>query len=160
LGHGVDNGGSQLNPRKIVVVQHFPTPKIATIVRAFLGLTGYYMRFIAGYAKIVEPFFTLTKNDCKFLWTPICHSTFIVLKRKLVEAPILVKPNFNKSFILDVDWSIKGVGAILSQKVRRQEQVITYANKGLSPVHYHFHPMEGECYALIWGIMYFKQYLY
>jgi len=160
LGHVVDNARSQLDPRKIVTVQHFPTPKTATNVKAFLGLTGYYMRFIAGYAKIVEPLFTLTKKDCKFLWMPICHSAFIALKRRFVEAHVLVKPDFNKSFILDVDWSIKGVGAILSQKVRRQEQVIAYASKGLSLVQCRFHPMEGECYALIWGIMYFKQYLY
>ncbi len=95
-----------------------------------MGLIGYYRRFIAGYAKILEPLFALTKKDCKFLWTPICHSAFIVLERRLVETPILVRPNFNKSFILDVDWSITGVGAILTQKARRQEHVIAYANKG------------------------------
>jgi hypothetical protein len=61
---------------------------------------------------------------------------------------------------LDVDWSIKGVGAILSHKAGMQEQVIAYASKGLSPVQCRFHPMEGECYAFIWGIMYFRQYLH
>jgi hypothetical protein len=66
---------------------------------------------------------------------PICHSTFIALKRKLVEAPILVRLEINKPFILDVDWSIKGVGAIWSKKARRQEQVIAYAGKG-SPSHH------------------------
>jgi hypothetical protein len=66
---------------------------------------------------------------------PICHSTFIVLKKRLVETLILVRPNFNKSFILDVEYSIRGVGVgvILSQKARRQEQVITYVNKVLHP---------------------------
>jgi len=77
-----------------------------------------------------------------------------------VEAHIIVRPYFNKPFILDVDWSIKGVGVILSQKSGRHEQVIAYASKGLFLVQRHFHPMEGECYALIWGIMYFKQYLH
>ncbi len=125
-----------------------------------MGLTGYYRRFIAGYAKIAEPIFALTKKDCKFLWTPICQTTFITLKIRLVEAHVLVRPNFNKPFILDVDWFIRGVGAILSQKSKRHDQVIAYANKGLSPVQRRFHPMEGECYVLIWGIMYFKQYLH
>jgi hypothetical protein len=72
-------------------------------VRAFLGLTRYYRRFIVGYAKIAEPLFALTKKDCKFLWMPICQITFIALKRRLMETPSLVRPDFNKSFILDVD---------------------------------------------------------
>ncbi len=66
MGHIVDCTKSQLDPKKI------PTPNTTTNVRAFLGLIGYYKRFIVGYAKIVEPLFTLTKKECKFLWAPIC----------------------------------------------------------------------------------------
>jgi hypothetical protein len=72
-------------------------------VRAILGLTRYYKRFIVGYAKIAEPLFALTKKDCKFLWMPICHIAFTTLKRRLVEAPVLVRPDCNKPFVLDVD---------------------------------------------------------
>jgi hypothetical protein len=79
-----------------------------------MGLIGYYRRFIVGYVKIVKPLFALTKKECKFLWTPICQTTFVALKNKLVKAHVLVRPNFNKPFILDVDWPIKGVGVILS----------------------------------------------
>ncbi len=68
--------------------------------------------------------------------------------------------NFLKTFILDVEWSIKGVGAIYSQENGKQKQVIAYANKSLMPLQKHCHPMEGECYALIWGIMHFKQFLH
>jgi hypothetical protein len=85
---------------------------------------------------------------------------FDALKRALVEAPILVRPDFEKPFCLDVDWSTKGVGTILSQREGRFEKVVAYANKGLTLVQRKFHPMEGECYALIWGIMHFKQYLH
>jgi hypothetical protein len=119
LEHIVNNAESQHDSRKIIIVQHFPTPKTTTNVRAFLRLTWYYKRFNAGYAKITKPLFALMKKDCKFLWTPICQTTFITLKRRLVEAPVLVRLDFNKPFILDVDWSIRGVGAILSQKSRR-----------------------------------------
>ncbi len=138
LGHVVDNAGSQPDPRKIAIVQHFPTPKIATNVKAFLGLTRYYRKFIARYTKIVEPLFALTKKDCKFLWMPICHLTFIALKRRIVEALVLVKPDFNKPFILDFDWSIRGVEAILSQKAGGQKEVIAYASKGLYIVQHCF----------------------
>jgi hypothetical protein len=128
-------------------------------VRAFLGLIGYYRRFIVGYVKITE-LFALTKKDCKFLWTPICQTTFIALKIRLVETHVLVRPDSNKPFVLDINWFMRGVGVILSQKTKRHDQVVAYADKGLSLVQRHFHPMEGECYALIWGIMYFRQYLH
>jgi hypothetical protein len=70
LGHIVDNARSQPDPKKIAAFQHFPTPNTATNVRAFLGLTCYYRRFIIGYAKIAKPMFALTKKDCKFLECP------------------------------------------------------------------------------------------
>ncbi len=77
-----------------------------------------------------------------------------------MAAPVLTQPDFKKPFCLDVDWSPKGVGAILSQKEGRMERVVAYARKGLTTVQKKFHPMEGECYALIWGIMHFRQYLH
>ncbi len=107
LGHIVDYIGFQHDPRKITTIQNFPTPNTARNVRAFLALIGYYRRFIIGYAKIAKPLFALTKKECNFFWIPICKTTFIALKRRLVETHVLVRPDFNKPFILDVDWSIK-----------------------------------------------------
>jgi hypothetical protein len=130
----VDCAKSQLDPKKITVVQNFPTSITAANVKAFLGLIRYYRRFIVGYANTTQPLFALTRKECKFLWTPMCETAFIAFKRRLVEALVLIKLDFNKPFVLDVDWSIKGTGAILSQKSRRQEQIIVYATKGLSPV--------------------------
>jgi hypothetical protein len=72
LGHIVDYTRSQLDLRKVAVIMNFPTLKTTTNVKAFLGLIGYYKRFIAKYAKIAKPMFTLTKKECKFFWTPIC----------------------------------------------------------------------------------------
>ncbi len=77
LRHIVDCMGSQLDPKKVLVVMNFPTFKTKTNVKAFLGLIGYYKRFIAKYAKITEPMFTLTKKECKFFWTPIWQATFV-----------------------------------------------------------------------------------
>jgi hypothetical protein len=160
LGHVVNVEASHPNPKKIVVVKIFPILKFVTNVRAFLRLTNSYRKFIPGYAKIVEPLFGLTKKDDKFLWTPIYQGGFITLKNQLATSLVLKRSNFSQPFILDVHWFIKGMGAILSQKFKRQEQVIAYANKGLSPMQKSFHPMEGECYALGWGIMHFYQYLH
>ncbi len=77
-----------------------------------------------------------------------------------MDAPVLTRPNFKETFWLDVDWSPKDVGAILSQKEGKFERVIAYANKSLIEAQRRFHPMEGECYALIWGVMHFRQYLH
>jgi hypothetical protein len=78
----------------------------------------------------------------------------------LTLTPILVMLNFTKAFNFDVDWSTHGVGAIMSQKEGIYKEVIVYANKRFSFVYKKFHPMEGECYALIRGILHFWQYLY
>jgi hypothetical protein len=79
----------------------------------------------------------------------------------LIKAPILVRLDFERPFILDVDWLIKGVRLVLSQKQNKHECVITYAIKGLTPSQRKFHPMEGECYICSnMGIMHFRQYLH
>jgi hypothetical protein len=125
-------------------------------VWTFLGLIGYFKNFVRGYAKIVVPFFDLTKKDQSFLWIPVYQETFNTLKLGLIEAPILVRPDFERPFILDVDLLIKGVGLVLSHKQDKHECVIAYASKGLTPSQRKFHPMEVESYAIIWGIMHFR----
>jgi hypothetical protein len=125
-----------------------------------LGLTGYYRKYIKGYARLAAPLFELTRKDVGFLWDAGCQQAFQALRTALVEAPILIRPNFKRLFCLDVDWSPKGVGAILSQREGKLEKVVAYASKSLTEAQKKFHPMEGECYALIWGVMHFRQYLY
>ncbi len=160
LGHVVSHEGTRPDPSKITVVVHFPVPKTVTNVRSFLGLTGYYRNYVRGYSRLVVPLFELTKKDVAFVWDLGCQSAFEALKGALVAAPVLTRLDFKKPFCLDVDWSPKGVSAILSQKEGRMERVVAYASKGLTTVQKKFHPMEGECYALIWGIMHFRQYHY
>jgi hypothetical protein len=160
LGHVVNKEGTRPDPSKIDAVRGFPTPTTVTTVRSFLGLTGYYRNYIKGYSKLAGLLFELTKKDVAFVWTQDCQRAFDTLKKALMGALILVRPNFKEPFCLDVDWSTKGVGAILSQKEGRFERVITYASKALTVAQKKFHPMEGECYALIWGILHFRQYLH
>jgi hypothetical protein len=123
-------------------------------------LTGYYRKYVKGYARLAAPLFELIRRDVDFVWSVGCQQAFQDLKSVLIRAPILTRPDFKKVFCLDVDWSPKGVGAILSQKEGTLEKVVAYASKSLSVAQKKFHPMEGECYALIWGIMHFRQYLY
>jgi len=102
----------------------------------------------------------LTKEDVAFVWDVGCQQAYQALKATLVDAHVLTQPDFRRTFWLDVDRSPKGVGAILSQKEGRFEKVVTYASKSLTEAQRKFHPMEGECYTLIWGIMHFRQYLH
>jgi len=123
-------------------------------------LTGYYRKYIRGYSNLAGPLFELTKKDVAFVWDMRCEQAYQALKATLVDAPVLTRPNFKQTFWLDVDWSTKGVGAILSQKEGKFERVIAYASKSLTEAQRKFHLMEGECYALIWGVMHFRQYLH
>jgi hypothetical protein len=102
----------------------------------------------------------LTKRYVDFVWDLGYQHAFQALKASLVDAHVLTQPDFKRPFCLDVDWSPKGVGAILSQKEGKFEKVVAYANKNWTEAQRKFHPMEGECYALIWGIMHFRQYLH
>ena len=84
-------------------------------VRAFLGLVGYYRKFIKGFAKIAKPLTLLTRQQVKFDWTPEHHATFLHLKEAIVQAPILHHPNPNKKYIVYIDASNDACGAQLSQ---------------------------------------------
>jgi hypothetical protein len=94
------------------------------------------------------------------MWDVGYQQAYQALKAALVDMPVLTRSDFRRTFWLDVDWSPKGAGAILSQKEGRFEKVVVYASKSLTEAQRKFHPMEGECYVLIWGVMHFRQYLH
>jgi len=146
LGHVVSKDGTKPDPGKIEAVLHFPQPRTVTNVKSFLGLTSYYRKYVKGYACLAAPLFELTRKDVDFVWNMGCQQAFQALRTVLIRAPILIRPDFKKAFCLDVDWSPKGVGAILSQKEGTLEKVVAYASKSLSIAQKKFHPMEGECY--------------
>jgi len=132
LGHVVSREGTRPDPSKIDVIVHFPVPKTVTDVRSFLGLIGYYRNYVQGYAQLAVPLFELIKKEVAFVWDLGCQSAFEALKGALVAASVLIRPDFEKQFCLDVDWSPKGVSAILSQRESKKERVVAYASKGLT----------------------------
>jgi hypothetical protein len=103
LGHVVSEEGTKPDPGKIEAILHFPQPKIITNVRSFLGLTGYYRNCVRGYLRLAVPLFELTKKDVNFVWDMGCQQAFQELKAVLVDAPILTRPDFKRSFCLNVD---------------------------------------------------------
>ncbi|KAL9428845.1 hypothetical protein AB3S75_030773 [Citrus x aurantiifolia] len=128
LGHIVSASGVRADPQKIDVMIHWPTPQTTKQLRCFLGLSGYYRRFIRGYTSLAAP---LTDLFCKdaFKWTQTAVEAFDALKKAMVEAPVLQLPDFEADFILETDASNVGIGFVLMQS----EHPISYFSKKLSP---------------------------
>ncbi|GJT21522.1 putative reverse transcriptase domain-containing protein [Tanacetum coccineum] len=121
------NEGIHVDPAKIESIKDWTSPKSPTEIRQFLGLAGYYRRFIEGFSKIAKPMTKLTQKKVKFEWGDKQEAAFQLLKQKLCSAPILALPEGSEDFIAYCDASKKGLGAVLMQR----EKVISYASRQL-----------------------------
>ena len=119
--------GVAMDPEKVKVVLGWKPPANVTDVRSFLGMAGYYRRFIEGFSTIAKPMTQLLKKDKKFVWTEACEKSFQELKRKLTTTPVLVVPHIHKSFEVYCDASRKGLGGVLMQ----EGKVVAYASRQL-----------------------------
>jgi hypothetical protein len=113
LGHVISKGGISVNPSKVQDVLSRNAPTSVGDIQSFLGLTGYYRRFIKGFSKISKPMTELLEKDRKFEWTPACESSFQELKKRLMTALILVMPDMEKPFSIYCDAFGQGLGCIL-----------------------------------------------
>ncbi|XP_071901009.1 uncharacterized protein [Coffea arabica] len=116
LGHKVSKEGIAVDPAKVEAVTMWKQPETPTEVRSFLGLTGYYRRFINDFSKITGPMTELTKKNNKFIWSPKCESSFQELKKRLVSAPVLTLPDGVEGYVVYSDASREGLGCVLMQK--------------------------------------------
>lgn len=128
LGHTVSGSGVAMDKNKVQAVLDWPQPANVKQLRGFLGLTGYYRRFIKSYAHIATPLTDLLKKDA-YAWSPAAEQAFLALKKAVTSAPVLGLPNFAQPFILETDASGIGVGAILSQN----GHPIAYFSKKIAP---------------------------
>ena len=102
-----------MDPSKVEVVLKWERPKSMIEIRSFVGLAGYYRRFIEGFSKIVAPLTHLTRKDQPFAWTEQCEESFQELKQKLTSAPVLVIPDTSRPFEVYCDVSHQGLGCFL-----------------------------------------------
>lgn len=105
LGHIITDKGVRPDPQKIAAVKNFPVPRNSKNIRQFLGLTGYYRRFIPDFSKIAKPLSDLLKKDVKFTWNTETQKSFDTLRELLCKEPILQFPNFEREFLLTTDAS-------------------------------------------------------
>ena len=162
LGHIVGNGQVRPEKGKFAAVEAFPVPKTKKDVRAFLGLTGYYRKFIPKYATLAAPLTELTKKqqpNC-LVWNAECAEAFEALKRHLCTSPVLKCPDFECPFVLLTDASNWGVGAVLSQvDDADNEHPVAYFSKKLLPRERRYSTIEKECLAIKLATHAFRVYL-
>ena len=154
LGHIVSAHGVQADPKKITAMVDWPLPKTVKQLRGFLGLTGYYRRFIQGYATIAAQ---LTELLCKdaFRWNAAVIEAFHKLKDAMVKTPVLLLPNFESEFVIETDASNVGIGAVLMQA----GHPIAYFSKKLGPRLQASLTYIKELHAIVAAVLKWRQYL-
>lgn len=160
LGHIISDEGVRPDPKKTEAVDKFPVPKTATNVRQFLGLAGYYRRFIKNFSEEAKPLSDLLKKNVEFKWGSDQQRSFDHLKKALCTTPVLQYPNFEEPFILTTDASNYAIGAVLSQGKIGEDKPVAYLSRLLNSAEKNYSTTEKECLAVVYAILHFRPYLY
>lgn len=155
LEHVISDRGVATDPSKVAIVQNWPTPTTVKELRGFLGLAGYYRRFVRNFGMISKPLTNLLKKGQLFVWTPITEQAFQALKQALLSSPVLALPDFNKTFVVETDASEKGIGVVLQQ----EGHPIAYISKALGLKNQGLSTYEKESLAILMAIDHWRPYL-
>lgn len=160
LGHRCTNLGILPDNAKLDSVSNYPTPTTKDEVKRFVAFSNYYRKFIPHFSTIAKPLNYLTKKSTPFIWSKQCEKSFSKLKHALINPPILAYPDFSQPFLLTVDASKNGCGAVLSQNFEGNDLPISYASKAYSPAESRKAPIELELIAINWAIKHYSPYLW
>ena len=145
-----------MDSQKIEAVVNGKPPKNVSEVRSFLGLAGYYRKFVEGFSKIAAPLTKLIKKDVKYDWVDACQQSFKELKGRLTLAPVLALPNGRDGFVVYSDASRQGLGCVLMQN----DRVIAYASRQLKKHEENYPTHDLELVAVVFALKIWRHYLY
>ncbi|KAG8229287.1 hypothetical protein J437_LFUL011133 [Ladona fulva] len=159
LGHCIQNGQLLVDPERVHPIVDFPVPTSIKQVVRFLGMAGFYAKFIPHFAEIANPLNKLKKKGARFFWSSEQANSFQKLKVALANPPVLTMPRFDREFHLFVDASQIALGAVLNHKINGNFTPVAYASRTLSPHEQKLPTYELECMACCWAVDKFKDYL-
>lgn len=161
LGHTITKNGLMPNSDKIKAVINFPLPRTTTEIKSFLGLVGYYRKFIKDFAKLTQPMTSCLKKKNKIdVMKQEYIDAFEKCKELLTNAPLLQFPDFTKPFVLTTDASNFAIGAVLSQGTIGSDMPVAYASRTLNDAETRYSTIEKELLAIVWATKHFRPYLY
>src|SRR5262249_34145160 len=156
LGHIVSKEGIQVDPQKVEAVSNWPRPTNVTEIQSFLGMAGYYRRFVKDFSKIAAPLTKLTRKQVRFEWDDSCEQSFQKLKECLTSALVLTLPSGQGDYVIYCDASKIGLGCVLMQNGR----VIAYASRQLRKHEVNYPTHDLEMAAVIFALKIWRHYLY
>ena len=156
LGNIVLEEGIRVDPKKIEVIIEWKPPRNVTKVRSFLGLAGYYRRFVKGFSMIVAPMTRLHQKNVKFEWSKKCQASFENLKAFLNEALVLTQPTYGKEYVIFSYASLNGLGCVLL----KEGKVVAYALRQLKPHENNYPTHDLELAAIVFALKIWRHYLY
>ena len=160
LGHIISNGTIAIDPDKMKTVTQWATPfKNIKEVQSFLGLIGYYQKFIKDFSSIAQPLYELTKKDTSFIWTETQTNAVNTLKKAISTPPCLTIFSPERKTILTTDASDYAIGAVLSQIHNNKEHPVAFISKSLSELERKYTNWEKELFTIIWSIKHLRPYL-
>ncbi|KAJ0600345.1 putative nucleotidyltransferase, Ribonuclease H [Helianthus annuus] len=156
LGHVVNKDGIHVDPSKVDSIKNWPAPRTPIEIRQFLGLAGYYRRFIKDFSKMAQHLTSLTQKGVTYHWGDAQESAFQHLKDRLCSAPILPLPEGTDDFVVYCDASIQGLGCVLMQR----DKVIAYASRQLKVHERNYTTHDLELGAVVFALKLWRHYLY
>jgi hypothetical protein len=156
LGHVITREGIAVDPAKVETILSWEQPRTVTEIRSFVGLAGYYRRFIEGFSKIAAPLTQLTKKNQPFVWTQECEESFQTMKRLLTTSPVLVLPQPDQPYEVYCDASYQGLGCVLMQ----HRKVVAYASRQLKTHEKNYPTHDLELAAVVFALKIWRHHLY
>ena len=159
LGHMISIVGLEVDKAKVSIIKNIMPPTTVKGIRSFLGHAGFYRRFIRDFSKVSRPLCRLLEKDTKFKFDESCQRSFEVIKSRLVEAPIMEKPDWNKEFEIMCDASDYAMGDVLGQRTDKVFRAIYYVNKTFNEAQENYSTTEKEMLTIIFACEKFRPYI-